>query len=118
MVVNTGWHDDEITVAGYPFDGGCDECSVGLIGSYGNLSVGRDMVVNTDGGNDDIDIFYVTADKLLVFAGSDDDNVCVFNSVFFSGATLNGGPGEADGLSTDLISPNVSGFEGPADCPV
>ena len=53
FVLDTGWHDDVVSIAGhaylYEYDGG----GFGSAGnSLGTLSVGKDMKVDTNGGND------------------------------------------------------------------
>lgn len=81
-----------------------------------NVSAVGDIHMNTQRENDDVHIVDTTADQLNLLAAADDDNVCVFDSMFVGGAILNGGAGEADGLSHNLGSPTIIGFEQPGDC--
>jgi hypothetical protein len=75
-----------------------------------DASLERDTVV--------VEIFDTEASRLFVIAGSgnDNDEVCVFNSMFSAGTTLNGGSGDADAVGENLLAPTVINFEEIAIC--
>ncbi len=54
LTIRTGWHDDDIYIAGSPIDSGQPEGGSNGFYSFGNLRVGRDVSIDTDGGNDNL----------------------------------------------------------------
>ncbi len=83
LTIRTGWHDDNVYIAGFPVETGEQEGGYGGYYGIGNLRVGRDMNVDTDGGNDNLylgvneETLYGDSMPALLGASSDSEAISI-----------------------------------------